>query len=258
MNSSDNASGGITGFGLKIIALVTMLIDHIGIVVLQPYLNAKIDSMGYDLSQLLNKVYAICRSVGRIAFPLFAFMLVEGFFHTRNRWKYLLRLAIFAVLSEIPFNLAIARSAFSTEKQSVLITLTISFLMLIVLDYVRSRAFTEFWCGTLTLAIIAAFTAIGYFLKCDYDFKGPLMIAGIYLLYPLFNMYRFTFCISTGLMFFWEWSKTIRNFPSSLSPMLLCFYNGKKGRSLKYFFYLFYPIHLILLYCISRFFILHY
>lgn len=255
MNSSETS--GITAFGLKIIAIITMFIDHVGIVVLQPYLNAKMDSLGYDLTQALNKIYGITRSIGRIAFPLFAFLLVEGFFHTRNRWKYLLRLAIFAIISEVPFNLAIARSTFSTEKQSVLIALTICFLMLIVLDHVRNINLTDFWRGLFTLAIIAAFTAIGYFVKCDYDYKAPLMVAGIYLLYPIFNAYRFTFCIGTGLMFFWEWSKTIRNFPASLAPMLLCFYNGQKGRSLKYFFYLFYPIHLIILYFISRYLILH-
>lgn len=246
---------GLTAFSIKIIAITTMLTDHIGAVIIQPYLNAKMDSLGYDLSQTLNTVYNITRAIGRMAFPLFCFMLVEGFFHTRNKWKYLLRLLIFAIISEIPYNLALAKSTFSLEKQSVLVTLSLGLLMLILLDFIRKTELSEFIKGLLTLIVIAAFCMVAHYVKCDYELKGILMIAGIYLLYPMFSINRFTFCACTGLMYFWEWSKTLYYFPASLSPMLLCFYNGKKGRSLKYFFYLFYPVHLLILYFISRYLI---
>lgn len=255
MNSSEEGTKGLTGFAIKIIAITAMFIDHVGAVVIQPYLNSKMDALGYDLSQSLNTIYSVTRAIGRMAFPLFCFMLVEGFFHTRNRWKYLLRLAVFAIVSEVPYDLALAKSTFSWEKQSVMVTLTISFLMLIILNLIREKEMSEILKGILTVLIIAAFAVMAYYSKCDYGLKGPLMVAGIYLLYPIFNINRFTFSACTGLMFFWEWSKTLYYFPASLSPLLLCFYNGRKGRSLKYFFYLFYPIHLLLLYFVSRYLI---
>lgn len=255
METSKEQSRGLTAFSVKLIAVFTMLTDHIGAVIIQPYLNAKMDSLGYELTQTLNTVYTVTRAIGRMAFPLFCFMLVEGFFHTRSRWKYLLRLVIFALISEIPYNLALAKSTFSLDKQSVLVTLSLGLIMLIVLDYVRSRDLSELIKGLLTIVIVAAFCVIAHLTKCDYELKGILMIAGIYLLYPIFNVNRFTFCTCTGLMYFWEWSKTLYYFPASLSPMLLCFYNGRKGRSLKYFFYLFYPLHLLILYFISKYLI---
>lgn len=255
MEPDNKNSRGLTAFGIKIIAICAMFTDHIGAVVIQPYLNAKMDSVGYDLSLFLNNAYKITRGVGRIAFPLFCFMLVEGFFHTRNKWKYLLRLVIFAIISEVPYDLALSKSTCSWEKQSVLVTLAVSFLMLILLDFIRNKEISELAKGLLTLIVIAAFATVAHYIKCDYELKGVLMIAGIYLLYPMFDLNRFTFCVCTGLMYFWEWSKTTYLFPASLSPLILCFYNGQKGRSLKYFFYLFYPVHLLILYFISRYLI---
>lgn len=255
MESEIEKSRGLTAFGIKIIAISTMFIDHIGAVVIQPYLNSKMDSIGYDLSQFLNAAYKITRGVGRVAFPLFCFMLVEGFFHTRSRWKYLLRLVIFAIISEVPYDLALSKSVCTWEKQSVLVTLAISFLMLIIIDFVRNTEMSVLARDLITLAIIAAFAVGAHYAKCDYELKGVLMIAGIYLLYPTFNINRFTFCVCTGLMYFWEWSKTTYLFPASLSPLILCLYNGKKGRSFKYFFYLFYPVHLLVLYFVMQYLI---
>lgn len=257
MESTETKQKGLTAFGIKIIAIITMFIDHVGAVVIQPYLNAKVDMIDYDLSQILTKTYDVTRAVGRMAFPLFCFMLVEGFFHTRNKWKYLLRLVIFALISEVPFNLAMKMTAFTFEKQSVLVTLSISFLMLIILDYVRNKEINEPLKSILTVIIVVLFAGAGKHLRCDYDFKGVLMVAGLYLLYPIFIYNRFTYCVGSALMFFWEWSKTVTHFPASLSPFLLCLYNGQKGRSMKYFFYLFYPIHLILLYYLSRYLIVY-
>ena len=258
MDSSEAKSRGLTAFSIKIIAIIAMFIDHVGVVVIQPYINAKVDLIDYDLSQILTKTYSVTRAVGRVAFPLFCFMLVEGFFHTRNKWKYLARLVIFALISEVPFNLAMKMTAFTFEKQSVLVTLSISFLMLIILDSVRNKEFSDTLKNILTILIVVLFAGAGKHLRCDYDFKGILMVAGLYLLYPMFIYNRFTYCVSAALMFFWEWSKTVSHFPASLSPLLLCFYNGKKGRSMKYFFYLFYPVHLLALYFLSRYLITYY
>ena len=85
----ENMNGELTGTQLKVIALVTMIIDHIGVVLLEPN----------------SVVYWVARSIGRLAFPIYCFLLVEGFIHTRNVKKYLGRLLLFAVISEIPFDI---------------------------------------------------------------------------------------------------------------------------------------------------------
>ena len=98
----------LSGTALKIIALITMLIDHFALTVLYwgiLYPNSPIspDSEYYKVYQ----IYRLCRNIGRVAFPIFCFLLVEGFVHSTNRKKYALRLVIFALVSEIPFNLAV-------------------------------------------------------------------------------------------------------------------------------------------------------
>lgn len=91
---------GLSGSTLKLIAIITMLIDHIGAAVIARLLIA---GQG---SEMLYKIYYAMRAVGRVAFPIFCFLLVEGFFYTGSRKKYALRLFGFALLSEIPFDLA--------------------------------------------------------------------------------------------------------------------------------------------------------
>ena len=90
---------GMTVFQMKIIACITMFLDHLGAVVLRPYTDYNLETMGYKMMRILDTSYEICRSIGRMAFPIFCFMLVEGFFHTSNRVKHLIRLAVFAVIA---------------------------------------------------------------------------------------------------------------------------------------------------------------
>ena len=97
--------GLFNNFTLKMIAIISMLTDHVGCILFPDEL--------------------IFRAIGRIAFPIFCFLVVEGFFHTRNTWNYLMRLCIFAILSEIPFDLAFFGKVFYLQKQNVFMTLAL-------------------------------------------------------------------------------------------------------------------------------------
>ena len=103
----------VKGSTLKIIALITMLIDHIGAFLIEPYLlNNGVFPFAFDISiipkefKTLYIIYIITRLIGRIAFPIYCFLIVEGFLHTSNLKKYAFNLLLFAFISEIPFNLA--------------------------------------------------------------------------------------------------------------------------------------------------------
>ncbi|MER1991151.1 MAG: TraX family protein, partial [Aerococcus urinaeequi] len=108
--NAQNKQGGLSGSTLKWIAMVTMIIDHMGAAILLPLLNSgQLETFDYSLAYT---AYTSFRLIGRIAFPIFCFLLVEGFFYTSNKQKYAIRLGIFALISEIPFNLAISQQFF--------------------------------------------------------------------------------------------------------------------------------------------------
>ena len=201
---------GINSFTLKMIAIVTMLIDHIGAVL-------------FPQTELL-------RIIGRIAFPIFAFTLVEGFFHTKDVKKYLMRLGILALISEIPF-------AFG--HQNVFFTLFLGILMLYFIVN-TPRNFRRVLC-VLGMILLADY------LRTDYGSWGMLMI----LCYYVFRekkwlKYGGIAAINIGAM---GYSQVYA--PLALIPIAL--YNGKEGLKCKKFFYGFYPVHLIVLYIISLF-----
>ncbi|MBR6451189.1 MAG: conjugal transfer protein TraX [Lachnospiraceae bacterium] len=238
---------GMTVFQMKIIACITMFLDHLGAVVLRPYTDYNLETMGYKMMRILDTSYEICRSIGRMAFPIFCFMLVEGFFHTSNRVKHLIRLAVFAVIADPVFDYAFDGVWFCWEDQSVMVTMTIGFVMLMGMDAIHRKLAPSLVHDFLLTLTVAAACGLAYFAKCDYSYKGILAIAAIWLIYPLLNVNRFAFSLSTGAFFAWEWFGKVSRVPASLSPLLFLFYNGQRGRSAKYFFYVFYPAHLLFL-----------
>lgn len=124
---------GLSGSTLKLIAIITMLIDHIGAAVIARLLIA---GQG---SEMLYKIYYAMRAVGRVAFPIFCFLLVEGFFYTGSRKKYALRLFGFALLSEIPFDLAFSGKILEFGYQNVFFTLLIGLLTIMLFDAVVKK-----------------------------------------------------------------------------------------------------------------------
>ena len=225
----------LSGSVLKLIAVITMFIDHTGFVFCYEF-----PEMTQTLFRFMGDnvtLYYILRKVGRLAFPIYCFLIGEGLTHTKNQKNYLLRLLIFALISEIPFNLMVSGKLFTDANQNVFFTLFLGALSIYFYENTKNRLLN----ALLMLAILAA----SVYLKADYGPAGVVVILLIYILrgrpivqalagYPLF---------SGGV---WAIAAFI--------PINL--YNGQRGfiksRVLQYAFYLFYPLHMLLLVSIRQ------
>lgn len=221
---------------LKLTACVCMAVDHIGIV-------------------FMDNNY-IMRAVGRLAFPVFAFLLVQGLLRTSDVRRYLLRLGIFAVVSEIPFDLAMHDTIWYPGAQNILFTLTAGLFAIYAMD---SRGPIGRW--KVEIALAAALLA--EFLRFDYGMAGVGIIVMFYLIekersgadaYTLayFNKKQnieivvlsslvYVLCLGMNQLY------------ALLAMIPVNMYSGERGRmKLKYFFYLFYPLHLLLIWFIWK------
>ncbi len=220
---------GFSGTMLKTFAIVIMLIDHAGASVVSSVLRHMSVSSSPDLYRQLKALYSLMRGVGRLAFPIFCFLIVEGFFHTRNRLRYARRLFLFALISEFPFDYCLKPSYIYWQKQNVYFTLLIGLLVIWMMDLLKERPCLQYLCLASGMMLARA-------MMTDYNYKGVFLIAVLYLLHE----HRFYECAGGAAAIAWEtWA------PLSF---ILCFlYNGKRGRGLKYLFYCFYPGHLLIL-----------
>lgn len=236
----------LNGSTLKFIAMITMLIDHIGAAVLYSLPGCSIGSntlLWEGCPIKLYDLYQLSRNIGRIAFPIYCFLLVEGFFHTKSKEKYALRLFLFALLSEIPFDLAFQNAPFSFRMQNVFWTLLFGLLCMITLEKQKQLAMEKGFSANVEtsniLFIILFFIGLATILRTDYYGLGIVLIVIFYY----WHNNRKKACIFGYASFLWE----PFSFPAFLFLLL---YNGKRGLSLKYLFYFFYPVHLLLLYCL--------
>ena len=228
---------GISGYWLKLIAVISMLIDHTSAVILEqiPGLEAPAFFM---------------RIIGRAAFPIYCFLLVEGFQKTHNVKKYLGRMFLFALISEVPFDLAFSGKAWYPAYQNVFFTLLLGLLVIAGLHLVEQH-----FAGTtvgktilrvgLNAVIILTGCVLGLVLKTDYDFKGILAITVLYLFRNRKKAQMWAGVIIFLLM------DSLEMF-AALSFILIWFYNGTRGRQNKYFFYFFYPAHFLLLQLLGK------
>lgn len=251
----------LSGYHIKYIALFSMLLDHIGVIF---------------QSSLPKTVYFLLRAIGRLSFPLFCFILVEGFFHTGNQKKYQQRLFIFAILSEIPYDLAFGYLNFDTvnipyiishlqypvdsslsaflsiafQQQNVLFTLFLGFTAMLCLENIQ-KSHPISVMEVITVLLI--FCCLSEVFRVDCGAAGILCILAFYYTYkkrgnsislPLKNSLIgiAPVALLTNLSLF-----PVQLFSLADSLILRC-YNGKKGTGNKYLFYLFYPLHLLLLY----------
>ena len=206
--------GVFTGNMLKWIAIITMVIDHMG--------------------AILFPQYQILRIIGRLAFPLFAFLLVEGYVHTSNLKKYLGRLLLFALIAEIPFDIAMYSQAFYWGHQNVFWTLFLGLLVLYLIDRLPEK-----WMGLIAgIAIMV----VAHLITTDYGAGGIIVIFALYY----FRAKPLIKYIVMAAVFILVFGGIQILGLIVIIPMLL--YNGQRGKySMKYFFYLFYPCHLIVL-----------
>lgn len=235
----------MTSFVLKIIAMITMFCDHFGYAF-----------MGH---------FSYFNYIGRIAFPIFAFQISEGFIHTKNLKKYFMRLLLFAVISQIPFYLFLQKFMPNTVGElNILFTLLLGLLSIVVYDYFSKVENQELNYGVFGIpfknligTMFAFFIAyIGELLKVDYGFWGIIVIFAFYLFknnkLAMIISY-ITLCVmryGTNILLYGFHIDYIYLALATISPILLIWlYNGKQGyHKIKYLLYLFYPLHLLLLY----------
>ena len=307
---------------IKIVAVICMFIDHFAAAILNRMVEygifatnvtLRISAATFKLEQL---IVWILRGIGRISFPIFCFFIVEGFFYTKNRWKYALRLLLFAVISEVPFDLAIFGYVVYGYYQNVYFTLLIGMLTIWGMDVMKDRTedlftaimfrigacfipalymageirnilsiffedlsdstigdtdFSVIWictaafiylitviyqkkygktevrifCSRLCLLGIGMLAAD--LLSTDY---GSIGIVTIVLMYLLRGRGRKIFAPLFSIIVL-----SLTNFSEAISlvdVLLFAKYDGKRGKGMKYFFYIFYPAHLLLLGIVAR------
>lgn len=231
----------LDGSALKLIAVFSMLIDHSAVALIETGVLHSLDET--VLFSLLNTEFGrrwytidlVFRMIGRIAFPLFCFLLTEGFLHTHDRKKYGAGLLLFALLSEVPFDLLVTGRLYDPGYQNVYWTLAAGLAVLWGMDRTQGSL-------SLQLLILALGAGAAELLRTDYGGIGVLLIALFYLL----RKKPFWQTLCCGALTAWESWSVLGTAALSLIPIRL--YSGKRGKlRLKYFFYWFYPIHILLL-----------
>lgn len=219
------------------LALLTMICDHLGYV--------------------LFPGFTVLRVVGRLAFPIYAFLIAEGYRKTSNANRYAFRLAIFAIASEVPFDLAFYNNPLYMESQNIFITLLFGLLAVMFYDGLTAR---KMQAAAMISVFVCCFAAI--LLRSDYEFVGVLMI------------FVFFVCKDRRYLVLWFAALVAANAATQilsvqmitsgtliwggiqlfeLAALPIIFrYNGKQGPRLKYFFYAAYPVHLLILYAIDH------
>lgn len=275
---------GPSGMTLKWIATVTMVIDHVAASLLARYLTSTGRMVMLDVGAMLkgfadpdirlSSIYLLMRLIGRTAFPIYAFLLVEGFIHTRSVWKYMRNLAIFAVVSEVPFDMAWGKSLIDTSDQNVFFTLLMGVIALtgvrwLTTGSIRKKTVTEPAADAaadgvavpaggllsvprpvrmvLSCVWVVLIGAAAEWLNTDYGLIGIATIVVIYIarsrgrdsVAGLFGI--ITLCIATPLELASIWTAI---------PMAR--YSGRRGRGPKYLFYAIYPAHLLILGLVCR------
>lgn len=229
----------MTSFSLHILAMIAMLCDHI----------YKVGILNYEWLTY----------IGRISFPIFAFMIVEGYFKTKNIKNYVFRLFIFALISEIPFNLMVNNSIFYLEKQNVLWTFLIGIGLIWIIEKTKNKQWIIrelIFCLIFWLSIL-----LGITIKADYGFIGIFTLLIFYFFrkkdYLSFSIQLLLLYILNVIIMNKLYSAPQQSF-ALLSLIPIWLYDGRQGyynNYIKYIYYSFYPLHLIILIIIYNFLI---
>lgn len=231
---------------LKILAMLFMLLDHLWATIIPG-------------NQWMT-------NVGRLAFPIFAFLIVEGFIHTSDLKKYIKRLFIFALISEIPFNLINTGSIIFPFHQNVLFTLLLGLLCINEIEKMKNNSkLKQGIIGSLKILLFMLIGAVGF---VDYGITGIITIIVFYVFrnFKLAWIGQLISLILLYIVFFKGQSIIINPFGIEyflplqgigvLSLVPIWLYNGEKGKKnkiLQYSFYAFYPVHMLVLYMIYYF-----
>ncbi len=221
---------GLSGNLLKIFACAVMLVDHMGLIL-------------FD-----NNI--VCRIIGRLAFPIFAFFIAEGCFYTKNKLRYFLQIFILGVLCQLVYVIACGDWFFN-----ILLTFSFSIALIFSIDLARRKE--GFW-WLIPAAILGVSVFLSIFLpeivkgsgfEFDYGFVGMIIPVLVYMVH---GKWPKLLAMAVGLILLSIVTPWQIAWYSLLALIPLALYNGERGRlKMKYFFYIFYPLHLAVLYGIS-------
>lgn len=264
MEKRKDNRGILTGAVLKNIACLTMFTDHFFAILVYNYMT--LHPVNGAWNPQIEKVYRIGRDIGRVSFVLFAYLIVEGFVHTGSRVRYLLRLFLFALLSEIPFDLAFSGEVADWSGQNVYWTLFLGVLMLTLWE--ELGRYGGLWVQAAQLAVLVLSCGTAFLFSADYRFMGILLIFALYQTRGRSLPLQIS---AAGLvMFFGTWGANCIRYAGTYTAVYLlrfslrelyglsafaltALYNGDRGRQLpKPFYYGFYPVHLLILYGVAR------
>jgi hypothetical protein len=212
----------MNAFAIKLFAIILMVIDHIGL---------------FFFPQVF-----LFRVIGRLSFPLFAWLIANGAHHTHNIRSYIMRVFAFALLSQIPFLLANRLINPSFSMLNVLFTLGLGLTAIFVMQQTKNKSVWVF--GTAVAA------GLGHAINVDYGFFGVLSVVAFYLFFqnlPLMLLSQSIIFLSP--FFFMMGYKTNFLEPLALfSLLIIVWYNKREGPKVKYLFYIFYPLQYVIIY----------
>ena len=221
---------------LKCIALIIMFLDHIGTI----FISGKVNSIE-KFSSTIVIIGVILRLIGRVSFTLYSYLLIEGYLHTKSKLKYLIRLCVLALISEVPFDLFFYGSISDFHHQNTVFTLAVGLLAIMLVDRFKTLENNRY---LFQITAILFLSIISEMLNLDYGFFGIIFICTLYLFR---DNQKKQFIISSIPLFFCGVAQIF----GILGYIPISKYNGSKGLNAKYLFYLFYPFHLLLLYYIK-------
>ena len=223
LNNLENK--GLSAAQLKWAAFISMFIDHI----------TKIYVLNNPTTENV-LIIKILLALGRIAFPIFIFFIVEGFLKTKNQKKYLKNLSLAALLSEIPYNMFISAKIFYPKTQNVIITLFFTLLFLNIISSIKTKSISFFNKLIQTMIVYLIFIYITKLVRCEYN---SVAITIAFILYNLQNYGNIKLLLAYFANIKWTFS--------ALGYILLFFYNGEKGKQNKILNYAIYPVHLFII-----------
>lgn len=247
----------MTSFSLKLIAVIAMTLDHIAKIIGQAGLMTIFPGLSMITS---SQIMHLMGGIGRMAFPLYAFMIAEGAARTRSMPQYIGRLALFSVISEPFFYFAFHRpdptlaglleNLSRWNLNNVFITLTLGAVTIFLYQRLEQSSGKK---RLLVFAPICALLAFaGQYVGCDYGAAGILLIAALYLartkqqkLVVILIWSLWLYIVSYGV--YVSGFNVREGACAALSGVLIWFYNGKRGRPVKWSFYIYYPAHLLVL-----------
>ncbi len=238
-------SGRFTSEKLKILAMGTMLLDHAAAAIL-------FGSGLNEMSPLVENIGIAMRLIGRMAFPLYAFLLVQGFMWTRDWSRYVVRVALFALISEIPFNLVLTGNLWYSRAQNTMVTMLIGLICLRILETLEKKFWesdfsTRFLGAVLALWSVAASMVVAELLHTDYGALGILLVVVLFVFRYRPAELVAAGCLAAVLIYGFEMEVLF----AWIAFFFISRYNGERGRKLGLMPYVFYPVHLLAVWLVS-------